>query len=60
MYVLIIFNRWDEGDIDAVLGPYSHQEAQDKRYELFGDKFRRTSIQPVLDEIPEWSMYSDK
>lgn len=56
MYVLIVFNRFDESSIDAVLGPFDDiKESHDKYYELFGDSYRRVSHQQVVGKLPDWA-----
>lgn len=56
MYVLIVFNNYDDSDIDAVLGPFnSYQDAGTQRMRLFGAKYRRTSIVKVEDKLPDWA-----
>jgi len=57
MYILIVYNRFDEHAIDAALGPFeTSEEAHDKYHELFGYGFRRVSYQKLTTKLPEWSM----
>lgn len=57
MYVLIVFDQWDPGDVEAVMGPFDDAQAARAKYrEVFGDKFRKSSVQKIVDGLPEWSI----
>ena len=56
MYVLIVFNSYDDSDIDAVLGPFdSMQAASNRSRELFGGVYRRLVTIRVESELPDWA-----
>lgn len=56
MYVLIVFDRYDPGDVAAVLGPFAtSDEVQRARGETVAadeQRFRKTSIRRVHPDLP--------
>jgi len=55
MYVMIVWSRWSNEDIDAVLGPFTWEEVLAKYHKLFGNEYRHVSMRKIDKELPEWA-----
>lgn len=55
MYVLIVYDKYDDRSIAAVIGPLgSLQDCHKEYYELFGEKYHPTVSHKVTRELPSW------
>lgn len=55
MYVLIVYNKYDDSSIDAVIGPFDNlKDCHEEYYRLFGEKYHPTVSHEVTRELPSW------
>lgn len=53
MYVLIVYNKYDDSSIDAVIGPFDNlKDCHEEYYRLFGEKYHPTVSHEVTRELP--------